>query len=252
MTLILIMALLGGTLVLSVRSTGQLRDDLRRQQDVVEALERDLASALGEVRSQRQALAALDDRLSGALDQPTVEAVVRRVQRSVFTIDAGTRLGTGFVVRSSGRRSLLLTNYHVVQPAWERGSRQVETRRDGRALPGIVVRVNPRRDLALVRVGEALPVLPLRAETPRVGGFILVFGAPEGYEGSVTSGIVSAIRERWIQFSAPVSPGNSGGPVVDAEGHAIGVTAAKVVSAAAEGISFAIPIRVACRTVLEC
>ena len=86
---------------------------------------------------------------------------------------------------------------------------------------------------------------------PDVGTAVLVFGSPEGLEGTVTTGIVSAIRDGFIQFSAPVSPGNSGGPVVDYLGHVIGMTESKIVDQGAEGLSFAIPSSRVC-TIVAC
>ena len=73
-------------------------------------------------------------------------------------------------------------------------------------------------------------------------------GLPYGYGGTVSTGVVSAIRDRYVQFSAPVSPGSSGGPVLDADGRVIGVAAAKVEGPGAEGLSFAIPIWRVCQT----
>ena len=75
-----------------------------------------------------------------------------------------------------------------------------------------------------------LVVVPLTAAKgqPSVGQPVLVAGAPLGLGGSVTNGGVSAFRNGLIQFSAPISPGNSGGPVVDHNGNVIGVTEAKV------------------------
>ena len=70
-----------------------------------------------------------------------------------------------------------------------------------------------------------------------------MLGSPLGLEQTAVSGIVSAFREDpdLIQFSAPISPGNSGGPVLNADGEVIGVTELKIAEEAAEGLGFAIP-----------
>jgi S1-C subfamily serine protease len=85
-----------------------------------------------------------------------------------------------------------------------------------------------------------------------VGDPIVALGSPFGYGGTASSGIISAIRGRFVQFSAPVSPGSSGGPVLDAQGEVVAVTAAKVVGRGVEGLSFAIPIDRVCRVTAAC
>ena len=84
----------------------------------------------------------------------------------------------------------------------------------------------------------------------RAGQSLLVIGSPLGLGGSVSTGSVSALRDidgvNYIQFSAPVSPGNSGGPVVNGAGEVIGITVAKANAAGAEGIGFAIPVNQVC------
>lgn len=72
----------------------------------------------------------------------------------------------------------------------------------------------------------------------------------------MSTGIVSGFRSdggrQLIQFTAPISPGNSGGPVVNRRGRVIGVTEAKIVDTGVEGISFAIPVSTLCATVVSC
>jgi S1-C subfamily serine protease len=85
---------------------------------------------------------------------------------------------------------------------------------------------------------------------------VIVVGSPLGLGGTVATGIVSAFRTEegleYLQFSAPVSPGNSGGPVVDRSGAVVGVAVGKVVEDGAEGLSFAIPYERACRALGLC
>jgi putative serine protease PepD len=85
-----------------------------------------------------------------------------------------------------------------------------------------------------------------------VGDSVLVLGAPLGLGGSVSNGIVSAFRDGYIQFSAPIAPGNSGGPLVNLHGQVIGVARSKLVAQGAEGLSFAIPIAIVCTSVSAC
>jgi putative serine protease PepD len=93
-------------------------------------------------------------------------------------------------------------------------------------------------------------------ETPRPGEFVLSIGSPFGLGGSVTTGTVSALRPldgvNYIQFSAPVSPGNSGGPLVNPQGEVIGITELKAVEFGAEGIAIAIPVNQVCTQLKVC
>jgi putative serine protease PepD len=79
----------------------------------------------------------------------------------------------------------------------------------------------------------------------------MAVGAPLGLDGSVSIGVVSGFRSiegsDYIQFSAAISPGNSGGPVVDAQGRVVAVATAKFVAPGAEALSLAIPVQTVCR-----
>ena len=94
------------------------------------------------------------------------------------------------------------------------------------------------------------------AAAPKIGDSVLVVGAPLGLEDTVTSGIVSARRTEnghdYLQFSAPISPGNSGGPVVDDQGRVIGTAVAKFVGDDAEGLALAVPVAHVCDGLHAC
>ena len=84
----------------------------------------------------------------------------------------------------------------------------------------------------------------------------MAVGSPLGLGSTVTLGVISGFRSLegsdYVQFSAAISPGNSGGPVVDRDGRVIGVARAKLVADGAEGLGFAVPIDTVCSTVLSC
>jgi S1-C subfamily serine protease len=136
--------------------------------------------------------------------------------------------GTGFFVSSDGE---ILTNNHVVA-----GCRNLTTKG---GLPVQVISRNPASDLALVKA-EIKPdqIAVFRGGTsPRVGDTVVTFGFPLpgvlSSEGNVSTGILSATTGlqndiRFVQISAPVQPGNSGGPVFDTSGHVVGVVVAKL------------------------
>lgn len=243
--IVLILGLLGFLVANQVGLSSQRRAD----QATTDRLSRQL-------RAQRQLDVALASRVSAieaALHHQSDPAnVAKTVGAAVFTILAGQDLGSAFVVASSGPSSVLVTNYHVVASTYGAGGRQVSVRQGSISLTGTIVKADKSADLALIQVPKALPVLARAKILPSVGTAVLAVGSPFGLGGTVSSGIVSAIRNGLIQFSAPISPGDSGGPLVDDSGQVIGITESKLVGGGAEGLSFAIPVVVLCHTVASC
>jgi S1-C subfamily serine protease len=153
--------------------------------------------------------------------------------------------GSGVLITPDG---YALTNDHVVA-----SRRDLEVvLPDGRTLGARLVGRDPGTDLALLQVeGGALPFARLEAaQLPRPGQLAIAIGNPLGFESTVTAGIVSAtgrslrgvhgrLIENVIQHTAPLNPGNSGGPLLDSTGRVIGVNTAII--AFAQGIGFAIP-----------
>lgn len=138
--------------------------------------------------------------------------------------------GSGFYVTRQGD---LVTNNHVVAPCGE-----VRVTEDEKGVPAKIIAVDAERDLALVRLSHPVAVAAIfRNDAPRLGENIVVVGFPlSGLLSSdaiVTSGIVSALAgarndRRHLQISAPMQPGNSGGPVFDPSGHIVGVAVASL------------------------
>lgn len=177
-----------------------------------------------------------------------IEDIVDAALPSIVTVqvenrDGGTGQGTGFVI---DERGIVATSLHVIDDA-----ELVEVRsHDGRVMRiDKMVGADPRGDLALlVLPRRGLPSLELRAEPPvRAGERVVVIGHSLGFRETVSDGLVSAVRGRsdlpLIQTSAPISPGNSGGPMLDADGRVIGVVRSKIVGHGAEGLAFAVGAR---------
>jgi putative serine protease PepD len=189
-------------------------------------------------------------------EHPAAAKVAKRAGRSVFTIFTEDALGSGFVVNSNRGSSRLLTNYHVVAEDYRAGIRNVDVRRGATSYAGRIVDVSEANDLAVIQV--EVDLAPLELVTPRaqVGDPVLAVGSPNGLGGTVTSGIVSAYRTMdatdYMQFSAPISPGNSGGPVLNETGKVLGVAVMKDVHDFTEGISYAIPTARVCEAVDVC
>jgi hypothetical protein len=152
--------------------------------------------------------------------------------------------GTGFFIDAEGT---LATNHHVIDGAHEVRVKLL----DGTEIERVeLLASNEEIDLALLRVDPKLlpaDLLPLQlgdSEAVAVGEPISVIGNPLGLEHTLTNGIISARRiyegERFIQMSAPISPGNSGGPVFDRHGRVIGVSVAHLIGG--QNLNFAVPV----------
>ncbi len=200
----------------------------------------------------KRRVGALEQQASRSMD---VSAVSQAVLPSVFRIDVPEGSATAFAIaRPASGGTDLLTNFHVVSSIWKVGKRDAAIEHDNERFTVQVVRVDESADLALLHSDQKFtPVTP--APRPvQVGAAVLLIGAPLGLVQSVTSGVVSAIRDdipgdagkTFIQFDAAINFGNSGGPVVNAEKQVVGVAAAK--ANGAEGIGLAIPISVACQS----
>jgi S1-C subfamily serine protease len=139
--------------------------------------------------------------------------------------------GTGFVVA----RDRVLTNHHVID-----GCNAITVRTaNGRTLPATMpARVDVQRDLALLAVpNDPGPILPFRANPVRRGESVVTYGFPLAgllaAGPTLTTGEVSALaglanNEQHFQISAPVQQGNSGGPLLDRQGHVMGVIVSKL------------------------
>lgn len=210
-------------------------------------LRHELTDTRADVGRLNGGVSDLDAKSAGEID-PT--AVADRVQPSVFTVEVNDGGGSGFVLASVAGRSTLVTNFHVVADEWNNGRRAVKVRQGDATFAGTIENVSQADDLATISVAERLPMLERSTTPPKPGDPVVVVGSPLGLGGTVTSGIVSAIRQEggrdYIQFSAPISPGSSGGPVVDRAGRVLGIAEAKAVGQGAEGLSFAVPINKVC------
>ncbi len=178
-----------------------------------------------------------------------IAELVARAAPGVVGLERRGGQGSGLAFTPDG---YVLTNAHV---AGRSGSLRVRLP-GGDQTRGEVVGSDERTDLAVVRAeARELPTLPLAEDRSlRVGELVLAIGNPLGFERSVTVGVVSALYrslptprggllDGLVQTDAAVNPGNSGGPLLDAEGRVAGITTAMIPWAS--GMGFAIPARTA-------
>src|ERR1041385_5015959 len=179
--------------------------------------------------------------------QDLLPDLVRRIKPSAVAIETydahGEKLsrGSGFFVDSDR----IVTNRHVIEGAY-RAEVHSST---GTVYPvkGVLA-VDAEGDIALLKIDvpptNQIRPLPLDKTSPQEGESVVVIGNPLGLEGSVTNGIVSAVRDiptfgRIIQITAPISSGSSGSPVVNMQGQVIGIATLQITGG--QSVNFAIP-----------
>lgn len=211
-------------------------------------------------RADQQSIARLEARVK-ALEaqvgnQTDWSAIAAEVQASIVTVVTKRGLGSGWVAQSGVGGSDVVTNFHVIAEAWDAGDVSVEVRQGDRTMEGTVTRVAPSDDLAVVHIAVRYPALPTAGLRPQLGDAVLAVGSPLGLTGSVSLGVVSGFRSLegadYIQFSAPISPGNSGGAVLDRHGRVVAVTVAKFEGQGVEALSLAIPVQTVCARIVKC
>ncbi len=177
--------------------------------------------------------------------QESLPDLVSRIKPSVVALvtydEKGHELARGSGFFTAPDR--VVTNLHVIESA----SRVEIHQSDGTSVPvrGILA-VDGEGDLVLLRVQLLRPpkALALAPFLPREGQSVVVIGNPMGLEGSVSNGIVSAVREvasfgRLIQITAAISPGSSGSPVIDMKGNVVGIASLQLRKG--QSLNFAVP-----------
>ncbi len=180
----------------------------------------------------------------------SVQSIYRLAYKGVVEITASQGQGSGFVFDGDGH---IVTNAHVVEGA---SSLSVKFW-NGKSFNAQVVGIDPSTDLAVLKVNapvsEIFPLSLGDSSNLVVGDPVVAIGSPFGLEGTVTSGIVSALHREMtspnhfaidnsIQTDAAINHGNSGGPLLDAQGKVVGVNSQiESNSGGNEGVGFAIP-----------
>ena len=188
-----------------------------------------------------------------ALQKLDYEQLIALVEPAVVRINVisqdGASVGSGFVVSKDGT---VITNYHVIT-----GAKKAEVEfADGTKAKALGYRVvNQKKDIAIIKIDmppEKLTIVPLADAPPGKGAEVMAFGAPLGLSFTSSKGIISALRKEdemrdqlgadvrgnWLQTDTPISPGNSGGPLVDRYGRVVGMNTMQLSSG--QNLNFAV------------
>jgi S1-C subfamily serine protease len=153
---------------------------------------------------------------------PSMQEIYAQVNPAVVTVYGAGNLGSGMILRPEG---LILTNRHVVENT---SDVQLKTS-TGIVYAGRVIDLNLQHDLALIRIqnsGLKLPTVKLSPDSqPKPGDIVYALGSPHGKSGSISSGtFIQRTAQGSLQASSNLlSPGNSGGPLINVQGEVIGV-----------------------------
>ena len=187
--------------------------------------------------------------------QDNLADIIERCEKSLVRIevksDEGDSLGSGFIIDSGGT---IATNVHVLAGATS--AKAIFPNQQVFTIVG-TTHIDPKRDIAIAKLDgvavEQLPVLPFASHAARKGDRVVALGSPLGLSFSATSGVVSAIRTAaelgrelgdkdlagtWFQVDAALSPGNSGGPIINYEGEIVAMST--LASQGAQNLNFGI------------
>jgi S1-C subfamily serine protease len=248
-------ALIGGAIVAAVMLLAGVGNTTRKT--IVEETSSNPAGASAQARGQLSAREIYQRDAPGVV---YVTATVIEQSQSPFqlfpTTSKGVNTGSGFVINTNGT---ILTNAHVISGA----VKITVAFANNQTVTAMVIGKDPDDDLALLKVnpdGLALVPLPLGdSSTVQVGDPTYAIGNPFGLPRSLTTGVVSALQrsiqapnnfeiDNVIQTDAPLNPGNSGGPLINAQGQVIGINSQIQTGTSGNGsvgIGFAIPINTA-------
>ena len=173
--------------------------------------------------------------------------IAAKIRHSVVTIIVSDyngqkkHIGSGFFYNSKGD---IISNSHVLM---KNTTAKIKTFKGDKYAVGSIIERDEKTDVvkAHVHIPADTPFLKIAKTYPVVGEKIMVAGSPMGLEQTYTEGIVSAWREipdkgKVIQISAPVSPGSSGGPVLNMRGEVVGIAAFQIIYG--QNLNFAIPV----------
>ena len=192
----------------------------------------------------------------GVVPEKTAAIRLDEAMKSIVSLDGDISGGSGFLFRNS---ETIVTNFHVV----DGNTSLIAKFNDGSEIPvaGVLV-LDEKHDLAVLKLEKAADTKPIKLSPQEVvpGQRVYAIGSPKGLDFSITEGVLSGTRtwkeilesfpllslsnhskkSQWIQFSAPISPGNSGGPLISENGTVVGVCTLAATGAHTQNLNFAI------------
>ena len=182
-----------------------------------------------------------------------------KIAPSVATVLCGNTSGTGWSIdvklssamQSNLAKSYVITNHHVIEPCLSNKSVTLVLS-DQTRVPGTIWAWSEPDDTAGIITTTTIPALNWRGALPQQGWWLGVYGSPLGFPGVLTTGIVSSVSQtkKTLTTTAPLNPGNSGGPVFDREGRVVGLATAKYVNSEGFGIVHGTPLL--CNKIINC
>lgn len=242
--------------VMSMTTQGSFKRDASEKESIAEFMTHAIAASMRNLLASKEFVATLMQtegtvqsaaasatyEFVGAQPQPGgTEKNSTQIRAAVVTIETAAGSGSGFYI---DREGYLLTCQHVIGEA-----KFVKVRTaTGREIPGEVLRSDVRRDVALIKTASTpFEPLAMRPGETHVGEDVYSVGSPLGdtFNGSVTKGVLSGDRDlenlRFLQSDVAVLPGSSGGPLLDATGSVIGITA-KALDSGRANLNLFVPI----------
>ncbi len=227
----------------------KFKDDLSRLNSSLESLSASTQNATVFVLERNISLTELYERVKNSI--VVVRGLILRYDIFGRPYYVGQVQGSGFVYNFTGRM-VIITNYHVVSTAVN----ITVTFANGNGYAAYLLGSDPYADLAVLSASapenEYYPLEIASSSNLKVGDLVIAIGSPFGLTGSMSVGVVSALGRtitgettggypiaNVIQTTAPLNPGNSGGPLLNHDGQVVGITTAIV--SGSQGISFAIP-----------
>ena len=187
---------------------------------------------------KRFILLALWSCFIGVLKSQDASVIYKNTANSTVTIETDKGLGSGFFIAEN----IIATNYHVIESASKavcytnNSTEKFKIKR--------IISTDKKADLALLEVvGINKPAIKITSSSVSPGQKVFVIGSPKGLPTTISDGIVSGLRDfegrSLIQITAPISPGSSGGPVLNANGELIGISVGQFTEG--QNLNFAIP-----------
>jgi S1-C subfamily serine protease len=195
----------------------------------------------------------------GFVQPRSIQNLVDRVQASTVTVFCdyskdSYMQGSGWAINlpieaSSKYQTTLITNHHVIKKCLDGTGKVAVKTLGGKEYSAYVDRWDAENDLAVVGTVAKVPALQLSQWMPYAGYWVMAVGTADGYEGSVAFGNVLNITDTDVLITAPISHGNSGGPLVDNEGNVVGTNAW---GAKGEQYNGAISLDAMCIKIMKC